>query len=232
MKFPDDVAQSFICDQWWCKTSDKTIEPGRLLWAVVNHVGVLPHRLVTEGRGGPTDHVNAQFKVESFTAQSRPADQKLPIAAFPNYAGESYTVSRGKVRPVLVVASEFDSVEKLLMKRQLKYQIAPAIIVAPYYGVSSGTSVGFKPEFVKRIKQLAYRQYFWDCLPEKGTAAGSILRFDHLQPIGAHHDWYRATDWKLTEEACTFILEYLRWSIFDEPVDELVEIRHALLNET
>lgn len=232
MKFPDDSVQSFICNQWWCKTSDKTIEPGRLLWAVVNHVGTLPYRLVTKGRSSPTDHESAKFKVETFSAESKPCDQELPIAAFPNYAGESYTVSRGKVRPVLVVASTFESVEKLLMKRQLRYQVAPSIIVAPYYGVTSGSRVGFKPEFVKRIKQLAYRQYFWDCLPVKGSSDGSILRFDHLQPIGTHKEWYSATDWKLSGAACTFILDYLRWSIFDEAAGELREIQAALLDES
>ncbi len=152
MNYPDDALQSYVSDQWWQKNEDRTLGIGTLLWAVVNHVGILPYRLVTKGRALATEHKAAGFKVEKFTVRSRPEDQKLPIAALPVYAGESYGVYRAKVRPVLVIAGDLPHVDKPTRGRQLRYQTDPAILVAPYYGVATDGRVGFKEPFLGRIR--------------------------------------------------------------------------------
>ena len=197
MNFPDDALQGYVSGQWWQKNEERRLRTGVLLWAVVNHVGVLPHRLVPKGRISATAHTTADFKVEKFTASSRPEDQKLPIAALPAYAGESYGVYRAKVRPVLVIACEFPEVDRQTRGRQLRYQTDQAVLVAPYYGVASGKRVGFHEPFLKRIRRCAYPQYMWDRLPLKGGREGSVLRLDHIMPIGNRSDWYNFTDYQL-----------------------------------
>jgi hypothetical protein len=112
-----------------------------------------------------------------------------------------------------------------------RYQTNPTILAAPYYGADQGgSSGGWKPEFVTRIRRCEYPQYMWDRLPLPGRDE-SILRLDHLQPIGKHGESFEATDFILHEEALDIMDEYLRWLLIGGlPDDGLVtEIRNGLL---
>lgn len=50
----------------------------------------------------------------------------------------------------------------------------------------------------------------WDSLPI-GGATGSVLRFDQIQPIGAHSDAMIPTDYCLTQDALEIMAEWLTW---------------------
>ena len=41
----------------------------------------------------------------------------------------------------------------------------------------------------------------------------SILRLDHIQPIGKHHESIELTDYRLGEEALDIIDEWITWLI-------------------
>lgn len=104
-------------------------------------------------------------------------------------------------------------------------------MVAPYYGADqSGSSGGWKPEFVSRIRRCEYPQYVWDRLPLKGRDE-SILRLDHAQPIGKHGDSYELTGYVLHDEALGMVDEYLTWLVkgFLPPHSIIHEIRKVLL---
>ncbi len=84
-------------------------------------------------------------------------------------------------------------------------------MAAPYYGVkSSGKRSGYSEEFVERVRHCWYPQFHWDHLPTP-NGEESILRLDHLQPIGAHHDAYRLSGYKLSDEAMSLMDEILAW---------------------
>ena len=103
--------------------------------------------------------------------------------------------------------------------------------MAPYYGADQGgSSGGWKPEFVARIRRCEYPQYMWDKLPVSGRDE-SILRLDHLQPIGRHGESYDLTDFELHEEALGLVDEYLSWCLMGGlPENGIVnEIRRVLL---
>jgi len=49
-----------------------------------------------------------------------------------------------------------------------------------------------------------------DSLPLSGRAE-SILRFDHMQPIGKHGESYDLTEFALHDDALALVDEYLMW---------------------
>ena len=67
-----------------------------------------------------------------------------------------------------------------------KWQHEPTLLLAPYYGsLSDGSRAGWDPEFISRIQRVEYSQYVWDILPIGGSESGSLLRLDHIFPLGA-----------------------------------------------
>ena len=57
-------------------------------------------------------------------------------------------------------------ISPVLRRGTPRYQTAPTLLVAPYYGAEqSGTRGGFTPEFVNRIRHCDHLQYLWYGLP-------------------------------------------------------------------
>ena len=52
------------------------------------------------------------------------------------------------------------------------------------------------------------------CIPKKDKCIESILRLDHIQPIGAHHDSHKLLDYKLSDSALEIIDELIGWMIW------------------
>lgn len=200
-KYPEDSLQHY-CGPWWVRAQDQQVRRGRLLWAFVPHVDQHPFILVAEGRSEATEHKSANYRFEPLQGSSLPAGARLPVAGLPHYQGEVRLELRAKRRPA-----------------------------APYYGADQGgSSGGGKPEFVERIRRCEYPQYMWDKLPLSGRDE-SILRLDHLQPVGRHGSAYELTDFQLDEEALGVMDEYLSWFLMGGlPPDGIVnDIRAVLL---
>jgi hypothetical protein len=49
-----------------------------------------------------------------------------------------------------------------------------------------------------------------DSLP-LGKNTESVLRLDHIQPVGDHHTYYEALPHQLSEDAITVIDEWIEW---------------------
>lgn len=210
--YPPDSPQAWFTN-WWITDKVHARMRGRVLWAFVPHVSQVPSVLVTEGRSEPTDHTKANYRIEPLRAASPPRAPRMPVAALHEVPGELRGVYKAKRRPVLVISADRDVVQKPLLLGSAKWQTDPTILVAPYYGADTNASrSGFKPEFIERIRRCEYRQYMWDRVPLPG-ANESILRFDHIQPIGANHDSYEWTDHCLSDEAMIFVDNYISWCI-------------------
>ena len=67
--------------------------------------------------------------------------------------------------------------------------------------------------FVERIRHCEYPQFVWDKLPIGGPDE-SILRLDHIQPIGMHYNSYDLSGYELGSDALEVIDEYIRWLIW------------------
>lgn len=138
----------------------------------------------------------------------------LPVAAMPLRPNESYLVRRGKTRPVLVVATEGAAVNSEFKRTGSSWQHKPSLLVAPYYGIEAdGTRGGWNSQFVERIQQAEYPQYVWDILPIATSDYGSILRLDHLMPLGADPANWITTEHQLTDDALTVLDEWIDWHI-------------------
>ena len=215
--YPDDCIQSIVQD-WWLQDEKPTLCRGRLLWAFLPHVDQEPRTLTPIGRTSPTDHHHAQFRVEPLRIDETRKAPKLPIAGLPGVEGEVHTVHRSKVRPAVVVGGiDTPDVDAKLRQGMAKYQTSPTLLVAPYYGVEGGAKRGgFNPEFVARVRRSEYPQYIWDLLPIGDEASGSLLRLDHIQPIGKHYNAYRLSPFRLSNEALDVFDEWLAWLLTGE----------------
>ena len=235
MKYPDESIQAYI-SPWWAKDENRELRRGRLIKAFVNHVDLTPVTLIPEGRSSPTDHIFVKYKLEPLQIHKRTTLPKLPTAAFPEFSGEIRTVYRAKKRPVLVISMGGPDVPDELRRGKPRWQTNPTILVAPYYGASEGGKrSGFSGEFIKRVKMAEYPNFLWDILPiaTRSNREGSILRFDHIQPTGRHHDSYEWTEHCLSEKAMQIVDEWLHWLIEEEFPDsedsELGYLREELL---
>lgn len=217
-KYPDDQIQHFVCpnDDWWLEDSSHPIIRGRLLWAYLPHVDVVPVELIAEGRPGadPTDHTHAEIQLRQLRISAPGKLPILPIAGLPHYESERRLAYRAKRRPSLIVSCGGAPVDKSLRGgAQAKWTTAPTILVAPFYGVeANGTRGGWGLTLVDRIKKCEYPQYFCDSLPPRYDSE-SILRLDHIQPLGNHHDSYELTPFRLCDDAMLVLQEWLDWVV-------------------
>lgn len=229
-KYPEDSVP-FYCSPWWTRTEDAQVRRGRLLKAFVPHVDQHPFILVAEGRSEATEHGSADYRFEPLQGNKIPPGSDLPVAGLPHYPGEVRLVYRAKKRPVLVLGVGGTEVPRELRVGSARYQTNSTLIAAPYYGADQGGSTGgWRPEFVTRIRRCEYPQYMWDRLPIGGRNE-SILRLDHLQPIGKHGESYELTEYQLHEEALQIVDDHLTWLLKGGlPSDSiLIDIRKVLL---
>ncbi len=209
--FPEDSIQAQF-GSWWVEDPAQTVVRGRLIRTLVPYPEQKPHRLFVAKRSAdPGEHSRAELRVEPFRPGTSGAGDGLPVAALPLHPGEHYAVQRSKVRPAIVVSSGGRPVPAALRRDAAAYQSARTLLVAPYYGAdASYTRGGWGAEFVKRIRHGEYPQYMTDALPIGGVAE-SILRLDHLFPIGADPAGYQISPWRLSEDALQVVDEWVSW---------------------
>ncbi len=210
MTYPDDSVQN-LCEPWWEKTPDRRLEYGRLVKAFLPHVDQQPYLLVAKGRTDPEAHDEADFELQPLRGDRAPKEAFLPVAGLPKYEGEVRIVQRAKKRPALVLSTSGAEIESSLRTGAARHQTNRSVLVAPYYGADrSGKRGGWKPEFVQRIRRAEYPQYAWDSLPIPG-ASESILRLDHIQPVGEAAQALELTPHRLTPDAAEVMEEWLAW---------------------
>lgn len=222
-EYPLDTIQRLITNEkstWWVKRPIGTgYEPERwdLLVSLVPHLGDVPHRAHLT-RIEPEVHTKLHADVSAFHIDHHKPkpETDLPAAAFPDGA----FIYGGKVRPVLVVSHVHKSPSRAT-RGSARSVTKPSFVVAPYYGADpDGTRAGFPHEFVSRIRQAQYAQFFWDHLPSglphiRHTECSSILRLDQVFPIYRKREddvaAWAATGWTLSAEARKVMEEWMRW---------------------
>lgn len=214
--FPDDCIQSIVGPgNWWTTNTEGKLCRGALIFAFAPHVDQVPYSFEPVGRADATRHDKATVRVSSLKVDQPLKRTDLPVAAMPLFAGEVWAAYRAKKRPCLVISCDNPLVDDSLTRGTPRSSTAPTMLAAPYYGVDKdGSRAGYKPHFVERVRHCEYPQFVWDCLPISGGPRESILRLDHLQPIGAHYNAYKLSEFKLTNEALEIIDELLYWLIW------------------
>ncbi len=231
--YPKDSLQWYI-EPWWVKDSGTDLKRGRLIKAYAPHVDQIPYELNPVGRTEATVHDKAYFELDVLRIDQIKNSPQLPVAAIPQYEGERRAVYRVKKRPLIVISTGGDEIPKNLRLGKAKWQTSPTILAAPFYGIKmTDKRAGFDAKFVKRIRCCEYSQYFWDILPIV-DGEESILRLDHMQPIGKHHDSISITEYSLTKEALSLFDEWIQWLLSGQLSNNsiLSDIRQELLKET
>ena len=232
--YPKDCVQSILSNSdWWEKNEDRKLCRGAIVIAFALHFDQTPLTFEPIGRADAERHDEAKIKVGPLKVDQPLKKTNLPVAAMPQHGSEVWVANRAKRRPCLVVGSASKSVNSGLTKGMPNNSTAPTIHVAPYYGVDrDGTRVGYKPEFVERVRHCEYPQFLWDCLPIKGPKE-SILRLDHIQPIGAHYHSYKVSEYKLSEDALMIVDELITnlvWGGVDE--ESLIALYRQEIEDT
>ena len=218
---------------WWTFDKTKDYRRGRLVRAFLPHVDQIPNQLIPIGRRDPTDHQSAYYEITPLRVSQSKMAAKIPVAALPEFPGEVKVVYRAKKRPAIILSEGGPDIPKHLIRGSPKWQTNPVVLVAPYYGVDRGKGrAGFNEKFVEKIRRCRYPNFMWDILPVTG-AEESILRLDHIQPIGKHHDSLDLTDYCLSQDAIDLIDEWLNWLIFNYLPENsiLYDIRESLVND-
>ena len=90
------------------------------------------------------------------------------------------------------------------------------MLVAPYYGGDQDDArAGWHEPLMERIRKLEFPQYMLDSLPVPGNklTRQSILRLDHIMPLGKHHNSYQLGSVRLSEEALALLDDWLVWLV-------------------
>jgi hypothetical protein len=212
--FPEDCIQSIVgSDKWWVRNEEQRICRGALIFAFAPHVDQVPYTFEPVGRADAGRHDDAILRVSPLKVNPSLKPTDLPVAAMTLHTGEVWAAYRAKKRPCLVLCSNTPPVDGALTKGTPNASTAPTVLVAPYYGAKrTNQRAGYKPEFVERVRHCEYPQFLWDFLPMSGGEE-SILRLDHLQPIGAHISSYKLSDFKLSVDAVSILDELLSWLV-------------------
>lgn len=214
MTYPDDSIQSSV-DVWWEKDESNQIQRGSLIYAFLPHVDQIPITLTPEGRKTPEDHSSGDIFIQPLRINDKRPKKDLPVAALSLHDKELWTAYRAKKRPGLVIGNETPVVDNSVRSGMPHRMTAPTILVAPYYGIDrDGSRAGCNPEFVERTRHAIYPQFFWDKLPIPGPDE-SLLRFDHIQPVGSHYYSYELSGFKLNDDALELVIDdWLTWLLW------------------
>ena len=231
--YPDDCLQSLTTD-WWVKNEERKLCRGALVFAFVPHVDQIPYTFATIGRTQADQHDSAILRYEPLRINQPRKKTELPVAAMPLNAGELWAAYRAKQRPCLVIGSNNPMVDRALTQGMARHSTAPTVLAAPYYGVNQdGKRAGYKPKIVECIRHCDYPQFVWDRLPIPGGPQESILRLDHLQPIGTHYISYELSEFKLSSEAFEIIDAMVQWVLRGKvEEDTLVAMYREHIEET
>ncbi|WP_163340235.1 hypothetical protein [Desulfopila sp. IMCC35008] len=217
MPFPDDSIQELcLSGDWWVSDNSTDLNRGRLIWAYVSYPGQEPLVIEPTGRKSPRDHGGAHVQIKRLRISERKTYLDLPTAALSLDGNQCWAGYRAKKRPCLVLSclpfsTGLPKSREKMMAGHLK---TSTILVAPYYGGDQdGTRGGFPEEFIEGIRHARCPQLFYEQLPLSSKVRISILRFDHLQTIGSHYNSYKATDYRLSDDAVKIVDEWFDWYI-------------------
>lgn len=227
--YPESSIQSVVAPtgDWWVNDPAHVYNRGRLVMAFLPHVSQVPLVICGEGRKDPTVHKVFSCRIEPLDVKKPRRKEILPVAALSTPESEVRAVYRAKKRPAVVVATEGTIVSGKLIQGKPPWQTAPTLLLAPYYGTDEGGKrAGFNAEFLDRVMKCEYSRFMMDWLPVYGSPGGSLLRIDHIQPIGSHHNSLEPTAWRLNNDALNILDEWVWWHL-EGQLDEDTNIAAA-----
>jgi hypothetical protein len=214
MDCPEDSIQNLF-DSWW-EVNEGAVVRGSLVKAYVFYPEQEAYILDPVGRKKPTEHTSAEVKIKKFRLSERTSRSDLPVAALTLLPSEQWAVLKGKVRPCLIIGKTPMETGLDVKQEQgmAKHAKTSPLFIAPFYGADQdGSRGGFPLKFVEGIRHARCPQLFADYLPDlsRRKVKTSILRFDHIQPIGDHYNSYKSLGYKLSEDALEVIDTWYEW---------------------
>jgi hypothetical protein len=126
---------------------------------------------------------------------------------------------------LLVITAEQKKVDDKYRRGLPRISTSPTLLVAPYYGADQdGSRAGYNPKFAERVRHAIYPQFMLDRLPLDRGPTESLLRLDHIQPVGMHYYSFEHSGYELSEEAVESILDdWIMWVLLGKfPADSLI----------
>lgn len=218
MTHVDERIQDLIDGDWWVVNDSPDYCVGRLIFAYMPYVDQIPYVLLPEGRtADPTNHSEAKFTITQLRINTRSLlSDSLPVAGLPLHNKEVYRVAKAKKRPAIIVAEGGFAIDQRSGAGMPKWQKGATLVAAPFYGVDhSGNRGGFPINFVNRVCQCEYPQFFLDNLPIDGVEK-SILFLNHMQALGKRIETLEWTRYCLSNNALVILADYISWFMYGE----------------
>lgn len=162
-------------------------DPGEIWWVPTPEVNEVP-QILDVNRATPTDHEGIRFTLREIeTGRDFDAEnpKELPVASLRLEGSEELIVTKGKLRPCVVLAKlegiDLTDLPEGTARRMAKHMRLPAFLVAPMFSVPVYPEAGtFMPPFIHRIRHMKYFHLF--CLPEydEPETPRSIVRLDRV----------------------------------------------------
>ncbi|TMA80600.1 MAG: hypothetical protein E6J72_07745 [Deltaproteobacteria bacterium] len=73
-----------------------------------------------------------------------------------------------------------------------------------------GSRAGFPAAFINRVRQCVWPQFLIDQLPIGGPKE-SVLRLDHIQPVGVRGNSHIVTEHQMSPQALEILDDWLVW---------------------
>ncbi len=216
IEYPDICIQNFV-EPWWTTCTDEKFKQGRLVWTFIPHINQNPYAIIPTGRQEPTEHKKAEVQIKAIDVKDTINTQKssLPVASIPLYDKEIPCMYRAKKRPALIISAGGPNMPPQYTKNKPSKQLLPNLLVAPCYTADEGTGkrAGYNKDFIEKVKQCEYPQFMWDILPIAYKNESSLIRLDHIQPVGRTFDYVELTKYCLTSNALKILNDWLYWLI-------------------
>jgi len=166
--------------------SKATRETGEIWYVPCPEVQHAP-TILDVGRSSPTEHHHVSFEICPISPEQhfRESAKNLPIKLLNLKANEELIVSKGKLRPCVVLAQlptvNPEELPDGIQRKQAGHLGNGAYLVAPMYSIAGPNSTGtYMSALVERVRKLSYLHLF--CLPEVKNPEfpRSIVRLDRV----------------------------------------------------
>lgn len=223
MRGNDQMNVQNLVGNWWVRTEQTKPEVGLIVKACLPYVEQIPHIIEVNGRSSATEHYTANFKKLHLNISNPPRQPTFPTAPW-LYRGDEISLAiKSKIRPAIIIGiSDKLNVSNCDFRANSKRHKNSYLLVAPYYTMREGNELKVPQILINRIRLCMYRHLMWAALPFAHADHESMLRLDHAQPIGNHHNCFKSYGYKVSPEAMPYFIGYLHWFIFNK--HRIVEI--------
>ncbi len=216
MSSPDE-SLSLIETYYQAAPKGKPIEGGDIIWVPALYLMETTNAIRVDWVK-PGDESTVLLKLVS--EKEKTLFNHTPIAHPPVRKQEEFLAVKGKVRPAIIVSRPNSEIPK----HQLDLHPFPeSYVVAPAYGFAGKEDEEYNPEFIARVREFEYHQFFYLPPSDQFGIVESFARLDRVQCIAKRQLRERIAT--LTPQAFDTLKNMFRFYFWGPPDEEIETFR-------